>query len=152
METRMRIALKYGLLITLAIMLWVVIAHVLVPNPESRVHSLGALVFFNLVEIVGIYFGIKARQRESAGRLKFREAVKIGVFIAFVYAISSCLFFLIEILVLGPGVLAGEPGAQTQPLWQVALGAFGGLFFFAVLLGLVYSTIIASLLAMRREG
>ena len=45
--TEMKIPLKYGLLITLGLILWVVIAHTLVPNPNSQVHQLGATIFFN---------------------------------------------------------------------------------------------------------
>ena len=147
----MRIALKYGLLITLGVIAWIVIAHWLVPNPQSAVHSLGALIFFNLVEIVGIYCGINARRNASAGELSFKDGIKTGVAIAFVYAVSSCLFFLIEILVVGTKMLKGEQGAVVKPTWQVAVGAFAGLFIFAIFLGLIYSTVISFFL-VRRKG
>jgi len=150
----MRIALKYGLLITLGIILWVVIAHALVPNPNSKIHSLGAMLFFNLAEISGIYLGIKAVRSEGGSEIEFKKGVKAGIAIAFVYAISSCLFFLIEILILGPRIMAGEAGTQTKPMWQVALGAFAGFFIFAILFGVIYSTLISFLLALRakRQG
>jgi hypothetical protein len=147
----MKIALKYGLLITVGIILWVVIAHWLVPNPQSAVHTLGALVFFNLVEIPGIYCGINARRNASAGELSFKDGIKTGVAIAFVYAVSSCLFFLIEILVVGTKMLKGEQGAVVKPMWQVAVGAFAGLFIFAIFLGLIYSTVISFVFARRRK-
>jgi uncharacterized membrane protein len=147
----MKIPLKYGLLITLGVIAWVVIAHWLVPNPRSPVHVIGPLIFFNLLEIVCVYFGIGERRRENAGVLQFKTGLKTGVAIAFVYAVSSCLFFLIEILVLGPKIMAAEPGATTGPLWQVAAKAFAALFPFAIFLGLIYSTVISFLLATRRE-
>jgi hypothetical protein len=147
----MRIALKYGLLITLGVIAWVVIAHWLVPNPQSAVHSLGALIFFNLVEIVGIYCGINASRNASAGELSFKDGIKTGVAIAFVYAVSSCLFFLIEILVVGTKMLKGEQGAVVKPTWQVAVGAFAGLFIFAIFLGVIYSTVISFAFARRRQ-
>ena len=146
----MRIALKYGLLITLCIIAWVVIAHALVPNPQSAVHKIGPLIFFNLVEILGIYYGIKARRNAGPGEMSFKDGIKTGVAIAFVYAVTSCLFFLIEILVIGTKILAGEPGAQAKPMWQVAAGAFAGLFIFAIFLGLIYSTVISFILVRRR--
>jgi hypothetical protein len=148
----MRIALKYGLLITLGVIAWIVIAHWLVPNPQSVVHSFGAFIFFNLVEIVGIYCGINARRNASAGKLSFKDGIKTGVAVAFVYAVSSCLFFLIEILVVGTKMLKGEQGTVVKPMWQVAVGAFAGLFIFAIFLGLIYSTVIAFVLATRRKG
>ena len=146
----MRIALKYGLLITLGVIAWTVIAHWLVPNPQSVVHSLGALIFFNFVEIVGIYCGINASRNASAGELSFKDGIKSGVAVAFVYAVSSCLFFLIEILVVGTKMLKGEQGAVVKPMWQVAVGAFAGLFIFAIFLGLIYSTVISFFFAKRR--
>lgn len=67
----MKIALKYGLLITLGIIAWTLTAHWVVPNPLSKVHSLGAVAFFNMVEIVGIYLGIQATKNSNGGQLAF---------------------------------------------------------------------------------
>lgn len=145
----MKIALKYGLLITAGVVAWVIVAHWLVPNPQSKVHSLGAGVFFNLLEIVAIYLGISERKRTAGGSLKFKEALKSGVSIAFVYGISACLFFLIELLIIGPRLMQGEVSASNRPLWQVVLGAFAGLLLGAVVFGLIYSTIISFVLASR---
>jgi hypothetical protein len=145
----MKIALKYGLLITLGVIGWVVISHLLVPDPRSPVHSLGAGIFFNLLHIAGIYLALKTTQNESASGLSFKRGVKTGMATAFVYATSSCLFFVVAILALGPKMMAGEPGAENLPLWQVALGAFIGLFVGSLIFGLVYSTVIAFFLARR---
>ena len=146
----MKIALKYGLLVTLGVIVWIVTWHALIPMPpESKVHSFGAFFFFNLVEILAIYFGIKARRRESMGALMFKDGVKTGVSIALVYGISSCLFFLAELFALGPKLLAGKPGAETEPTWKVAAGAFAGLFLGAILFGLVYSIFLALFLRTR---
>ena len=147
----MRIALKYGLLITLGVIVWVVIAHLLVPDPRSQVHNPGAGIFFNLLEIAGIYFAIKRNKDESGGDLGFKEGIKTGVSTALVYAISSSLFFLVAIYAVGPKLMASEPGAENLPLWKVALGAFIGLFLFSLLFGLIYSTLISFFLAKRRD-
>jgi hypothetical protein len=147
----MKIALKYGLLITLCIIIWTLLAHWAVPNPESNIHQLGAAIFFNVVEIIGIYCGIKARKDSTDGQLTFKEGVKTGMSIAVVYAISSCLFFLINILRAGTGMVAGESGVQGRPMWQVVLGAFLGLFTFALLLGLIYSVVNSFILTARRK-
>ena len=147
----MKIALKYGLMITAGIATWVLIAHALVPNPESKVHSLGAGMVFNLLEILFIYLGIKARRSENAGQLNFKEGIKTGVSIAFVYAVSSCLFFVFELFLFGPKLMASKAEGQTRPFWQVTFMAFAGLFSFALLFGLFYSTVIAFALAKRRQ-
>ena len=148
----MKIALRYGLLITLGVMGWVVIAHLLVPDSTSKIHSVGAGIFFNLLEIAGIYLGISAKGRERGAQQTFKECVKTGVAIAFVYALTASLFFLILLLFLGPQLMAGEPGAQRQPLWQVAAAAFTGLFLGSLLFGLVYSTVISFFLARRQAN
>ena len=147
----MRIALKYGLLITAGVIAWVVIAHLLVPNPCSPVHFVGPITFFNLLEISGIYVGMGARKRDSAGKMQFKDLLKTGMGIAFVYGLSSCLFFLIFITILGPQAMCPQPGV-TRPFWQVAAFAFVGQLVGAVFLGLLYSTIIAFVLAPRRRA
>ena len=147
----MRVALKFGLLITLGVIAWVVVAHLLVPDPRSPVHNLGAGIFFNLLEIAGIYLAINTTKNESGNQLSFKSGVKTGMATAFVYAVTSCLFFLVAILTVGPKLMASEPGAETMPVWQVALGAFVGLGGFALIFGLIYSTIISFFLAKRQS-
>ena len=146
----MRIALKYGLLITLGVIAWVVVAHLLVPDPSSPVHSLGAGIFFNLLHIAGVYLAINTARNEAAGELIFKNGVKTGLATAFVYAISSSLFFLVAIATVGPRLMASEPGAENLPAWQVALGAFVGLFFGSLVFGLIYATVISFFLAKRK--
>ena len=150
-DLKLKIALKYGLLITAGIIAWVVIAHLLVPNPCSPVHFLGPIVFFNLMEISGIYVGMGARKRESEGQLQFKAGLKAGMGIALVYGIGSCLFFLIFITVLGSKTMCVEPRAVVLPFWEVAAFAFASQFLGAVFLGLLYTTIIAFVLATRRR-
>lgn len=147
----MKIALKYGILITLGVIAWVAIAHLLVPDPRSPVHSIGAGVFFNLLHIAGIYLAISRLRNENGGQVTFKEGLKTGVATALVYAATSCLFFVVAIFVVGSKLMASEPGAESLPLWQVALGAFVGLFIGSLLFGLIYSTVISFFLAKRKD-
>lgn len=146
----MKTALKFGLLITLGVIVWTVVAHLVVPDPRSPVHSLGAGVFFNLLHLTGIYLAISTAKREAEGELIFKDGVKTGMATALVYALSSSLFFLVAIAVVGAKLMASEPGAASLPLWKVALGAFIGLFVGSLLLGLIYSTVVSFFLAKRR--
>jgi len=148
----MRIAVKYGLLITLGAIVWVVIAHLLVPDPRSPVHSLGAGVFFNILHMAGIYLAITTLKRESGGDLSFKTGLKTGIATAFAYAASFCVFFLVAILVVGSKLMASEPGAENLPLWRVALGAFIGLFLGSLIFGVIYSTVISFFLAKRQRS
>ena len=143
------VPIKYGLLITLGVIAWVVIAHLLVPDPRSPVHSVGAGVFFNLLHIAGIYLAINTVRNESNGNLPFKTGVKTGMATALIYAITSSLFFLVAIFTVGTKLMASEPGAENLPPWQVAVGAFLGLFIGSLIFGLIYSTVISYFLAKR---
>jgi len=147
----LKIPYKYGLLITVCFILWVVIAHLLVPDPTSAIHRAGAGTFVNIVEVIMIALGIRARKVANGNHLRFKDGLKTGVGIAAVYGITASLFFAIILPVIGKGMLAAEPGAEMKPAWQVALGAFIGLGLGAVLFGLLYSVIISFILASRRS-
>ena len=147
----MKLALKYGLLVTAGIIAWVVIAHLLVPDPCAPLHKVGPIVFFNLLQAGGIYFGIRDKKRGAVGRLQFKAGLKTGVGIAFVYGISSCLFFLVMFIAFASRIMCVPSNPTPIPFWQVAGPAFLGLFGSALLVGLIYSTIIAFFLA-RREA
>lgn len=147
----MKIPLKYGLTITAAIAVWTIVAHLLIKNPDSQVHSIGAVLFFNLMQFGGIYFGIRARERELGEKPAFKDALKTGVSISFVYAAFSALFFLCVILFAGTSFMRSEPRAQVLPKSLLLIQAFTGLFLGSMLFGLVYSTLISFALAKRRS-
>lgn len=147
----MKIPLKYGLLITMGVMAWVLIARSTVSNPQSLVHTLGAPVFFNVLHFVMIYLGLKALEREKGERPVFKEGLKTGVFISFIYALTAALFFVGVLAVVGTRWLASEPGIRDLPTSQVAAQAFIFLFGGAMILGLIYSTLISFFLAKRQS-
>jgi len=147
----LRIPLKYGLLISLGVIAWVVATHLLVPDPRSPIHTVGSGVFFNLLHITGIYLAINTVRNEAAGNLTFKTGLKTGISTALVYAVSASLFFLVAILVVGPRLMASEPGAENLPVWQVAIGAFVGFSVLSLIFGLIYSTVISFFLTKRKE-
>lgn len=148
----MKIALKYGLLITAVVVAWVVIVRFGMGVGADSTANMLAPVLFNIAAIVAIALGMRARKQELGGDLSFKDAIKTGLSISFVYAVSACLFFVIQYLVAGPKLLLSEAGEQpTRPVWQIALLAYAGLFFGSLLFGLIYSTIIAFFLARRRS-
>ena len=141
----MKIALKYGLLITIGVACWTIVAHIFDPNPNSQLHGLGAGLFFNVLEVLGIYLGIRERRRE--GPVKFSQSVKTGVSIAAVYGLAASIFFSFVVL-FAPHWIQRRPGTEEQTQAQVAMGAFFGLLLGAIVLGIIYSTIISFILAM----
>ena len=147
----MKIPLKYGLLITLGVMAWVLIARNTVTNPSSIVHTLGTPMFINLLQFIMIYLGLRALEQQKGDRPTFKEGLKTGVAISFVYALTASLFFAGVVAVVGTRWLASEPGAAEAPMSRVLVGAFLGLFLGAMLFGLIYSGLISFFVAKRRS-
>ena len=146
-----KIPLKYGLLITLGVMAWVLITKSLITNPQSIVNTLGGPIFFNVLQFAMIYLGLKALEHEKRDSPTFKEGLKTGVAISFVYALTASLFFAAAIAIAGTKWLESEPTAAKAPMWQVILGAFVGLFFLSLIFGLIYSTVLSFFLAKRRS-
>lgn len=147
----MKIPIKYGLLTALGLIIWVLLAHLLITNPQSLVHTLFGPIFFNVLHFAMIFLGIKALERERGGKPGFKQALKTGVSIAFVYALTASLFFVCVVLFVGDKWLAVEPGAATTPTRVLLIQTFAGLFLGTIILGLIYSTVIAFFVAKRRS-
>ena len=147
----MKIPLKYGLLITLGVLAWVLIARNIVTNPLSIVHTFGTPFVINLLQFIMIYVGLQALAREKGDKPTFKEGLKTGVAISFVYAVTACLFFAGVVAVVGTRWLATEPGPVEAPVSRVMAGAFIGLFLGAMVFGLIYSTLISFFVAKRRS-
>lgn len=147
----MKIPLKYGLLTALGLIIYVLLAHTLFANPQSPVHTFLGPIFFNVLHFVMIFLGIKALERERGERLSFKDALKTGVSIAFVFALTASLFFVCVILFVGEKWLAVEPGAATMPTRVLMIQAFAGLFLGTLIFGLLYSAVISFFVAKRRS-
>jgi hypothetical protein len=146
----MKIPLKYGMIAALGLIIWILAAHWLVPNPQSTVHTLGGPIFFNVLHFAVIFLGLKALEREQGNKPRFKDAVKTGVAIAFVYALTASLFFVVVVLMVGTSWIAGGPNAGT-PTGVLLAQAFGGLFIGTMIFGLIYSTVIAFFVAGRQS-
>ena len=147
----MKIPLKYGLLIALGVMAWVLIVHNVVTNPASIIRTFGIPFVMNLLLFIMIYVGLQALERQKGDKPTFKEGLKTGVAISLVYAVTICLFFVGAIAVVGTKWLESEPGAAGSPMSRVMASAFLGLFLGAMLFGLIYSTLISFFVAKRRS-
>jgi hypothetical protein len=147
----MKIPIKYGLLITLGVMAWVLVTRSLMTNPQSIVHTLGGPVFFNVLQFAMIYLALKALEHQRGERPTFKEGLKTGVAVSFVYGLTASIFFVAVLAIVGTKWLASEPGAGNAPLSRIVIGAFLGLFIGALLFGLIYSTVLSFFLAKRRS-
>lgn len=147
----MKIPLKYGLIAAFGLIIWILAAHWLVPNPQSKVHTLGAPIFFNVLHFAVIFLGIKALEREQGYKPRFKEALKTGVGIAFVYALTASVFFVAVVLAVGTRWMSSGSGAATTPTRMLLAQAFAGLFLGTMIFGLIYSTLIAFFVARRQS-
>jgi hypothetical protein len=146
-----KIPLKYGLLTALGLIAFVLLTHALISNPDSPVIKFGGPVFFNVLHFIMIFLGIKAMERERGEKLFFKDALKTGVSIAFVFALTATVFFICVVLAIGTRWMGAEPGAAATPTWIVMVQAFAGIFLGTIIFGLIYSTVIAAFVARRQS-
>ena len=148
---KLSIPIKYGLLITLGVAAWVVIAHLLIPNPQSLAHTRVGPTFFNVLQFTMIFLGLKAKEREYGDKQDFKKNLKTGVAISFVYGLTASLFFVVLVALIGTRWIDNEPGMAGRPTSLVLAQAFAGLFVGALAVGLVYSAVIGFFFAKRRS-
>lgn len=146
----MKIPLKYGLLTALGFIAWVLVTHLLISNPQSVVFRLTGPLS-TLLHFAMTYLGLKALERAKGEPPRFKEALQTGTSIALVYGLTASLFFVVALFVFSADWLASEPGAGTTPKSLQLVLAFAGMLVGAVLLGLLYSAIIAFFIAKRRS-
>jgi hypothetical protein len=148
---KLSIPIKYGLLIAFGVMAWVLISHQVVANTQSLVHTLIGPTFFNILQFTMIYLGLKAKERVYGDKQDFKKNLKTGVAISFVYGLTASLFFVVVVAFVGTRWLPGDPSLAARPRTIVLLQAFAGLFIGALVLGLIYSTVISFFLAKRQS-
>ena len=134
----MKLALKYGIAVTVVIAAWVAVKHFVLHFEGPRA-QIADLVVFNLSAIVGLTMGIRAKRKTNAGWLTFIQGWKTGISIAVTYSILTSLYFVMLLIVVGPKMMQQEGEASYV---KAFLGASIGFALF----GTVFSAIIALLL------
>lgn len=134
----MKIALKYGIAVTLVIAGWVALKHFLL-HLESQPAQIADIVIFNLAAITGLTLGIREKRKMNGGTLTFGDGLITGIKIAVTYAILTSAYFAILLATVGPKLMQQE--GETS-----VLGAFLGVSIGFALFGTVFSAIIALLL------
>jgi hypothetical protein len=137
----MKLALKYGILITLVIAAWVALKH-FVPHLESQPAKFADVVIFNLTAITGLALGIREKRMKNGGTLTYGDGLITGIKIAVTYAILTSAYFALLLATVGPKMMQQE--GETS-----VVKAFLGVSIFFALLGTVFSAIIALVLKKR---
>ena len=132
----MKIALKYGIAVTLVIAGWVALKH-FVLDLESQ--PIADVVIFNLAAITGMTLGIREKRTTNGGILTFGDGWITGIKIAVTYAILTSAYFAFLLATVGPKLMQQE--GETS-----VVKAFLGVSLGFTLFGIVFSAIIALLL------
>jgi hypothetical protein len=134
----MKIALKYGIAVTLGIAAWVALKH-FVLHLEGPPAQIADVVIFNLAAITGLTLGIKEKRKLNGGLLTFGDGLITGIKIAVTYAIVTSAYFAIMLAVIGPKLMQQE--GETSVVM-----AFLGIGIGFTIFGIVFSAIIALVL------
>jgi len=133
----MKIALKYGIGVTLVIAAWVALKH-FVLHLEGANAQYADLAVFNFTAIVGLMMGIKERRTANGHSLTFRQGFITGTSIAITYAILTSLYFVVLLAIVGPKLMQQE--GETS-----YVKAFLGVSIGFALFGAIFSVIISLL-------
>jgi hypothetical protein len=134
----MKIALKYGIAVTLIIAAWVALKH-FVLHIEGQSAQVADLAVFNLSAIVALMMGIKERRLANGDRLTFLQGLGTGVSIALTYAVLTCLYFAVLLALVGPRLMQQESETNMT-------AAFLGLGIGLTVFGTIFSALIALVL------
>lgn len=143
---QIKTAIKYGAVIALGVGLWVLADHFLLhmSRPGSKTAFLTPL-FFNLLQLVVLFLGIRATRQANQGRLTLGQGIGCGLAISLAYAVFALIFFLSFYWLVGSKVLDSDSAlsGSDRPDKYVLLAASAGLFFTAMIGGLIYSAVIS---------
>jgi len=137
----MKVALKYGMAVTLVIAAWVALKH-FVLHLEGPPAQIADVVIFNLAAITGLTLGIREKRKLNGGLLTFGDGLVTGLKIAVTYAILISAYFAILLAVIGPKLM--QQAGETS-----VVKAFLGVSIGFTVFGIVFSAIIA--LIMRKN-
>jgi hypothetical protein len=134
----MKIALKYGIAVTLIIAVWVALKH-FVLHLEGPSAQFADLAIFNLTAIVGLGLGIRERRFANGDSLSLVQGLTTGISIAVTYAILTSLYFALLLAAVGPKLMQQE--GETS-----IVKAFLGVSLVFAVLGTIFSALISLVL------
>ncbi|HEX3146141.1 MAG TPA: DUF4199 family protein [Pyrinomonadaceae bacterium] len=134
----MKIALKYGVAVTLIIAAWVALKHFVLhlQGPSAQMTDIAV---FNLTAIVALGMGIKEKRAANGDRLTFLQGLGTGVSIAITYAILTSLYFVLLLKLVGPGLMQQEGETSVAQ-------AFVGVSIGFAMFGTIFSALISMVL------
>ena len=146
----MKRALKYGILVTAIIAIWVALKHWGLHLDPTRA-AIFDTVIFNVAGVIGLSLGISDKRSANQGTLTFGDGMATGVAIAITYAVLTAIYFAILLLIVGPKLMqeAGEAGSGGQVTGAVIAKAFAGVLIGMTVIGTILSLFVS--LVLRRK-
>ena len=141
MKNLVKLALKYGFVVTVVIAAWVALKH-FVLHLESQPAQVADVLIFNVAAIAGLVLGIREKRRMNGGTLTYGDGLITGIKIAVTYAILTSIYFAVLLATVGPKMMQQE--GETS-----VVKAFFGVSIGFALFGTVFSAIIALVLRKR---
>jgi uncharacterized protein DUF4199 len=148
----MKRALKYGVLVTAIIAVWVALKHWGLHLDPARA-AIFDTVIFNVAGLIGLSLGISEKRAANNGVLSFGEGMKTGVSIAFAYAVLTAIYFAILLFVVGPKLMqqAGEVAPGDEITGVILLKAFAAVLIWMTLIGTILSLFVSLVLRRRPQ-
>src|SRR5438552_9797635 len=103
----MKIALKYGIAVTVVIAVWVALKH-FVLHLQGPSAQFADVAIFNFSAIAGLLLGIKEKRLANGNKLSFGDGFVTGLGIAITYALFTSFYFVLLLAVVGPTVMQQE--------------------------------------------
>jgi len=95
----MKIALKYGIAVTLVIAIWVAVKH-FVLHLQDPSAQFADVAIFNFSAIVGLMLGIKEKRLANRNKLTFGDGFVTGLAIAITYALLGAVLSRVSAVVM----------------------------------------------------
>lgn len=134
----LRLALKYGIAVTVVIAVWVAVKH-FVLHLQGPSAQFADVAIFNFSAIVALMLGIKEKRLANGNKLTFGDGFLTGLGIAITYALLTSLYFVLLLAVVGPGLMQQE--GETS-----YIKAFAGVSIGFALFGAIFSAVISLVL------
>lgn len=137
---------KYGLILTAALTVCLVIMELTRTNQTFEHSSPVFFIYQFLTPAVVLYLGLKAKKEMQKGKFSYKEGLKEGFKISLVFGIVSPFLFLIYYTLINPGILPYV--AQSYGLTGASNGLVIGVdmlvqFLGATLFGTIYAAVVA---------
>ena len=135
----MKIALKYGVAVTLIIAAWVALKHFVLhlAGPSAQFADMAV---FNFTAMVALGLGIKERRVVNGNSLTFWQGLRTGISIAVTYAILTSAYFAV-LLATGVGRTLMQQEGETS-LAKAFIGLAVGMIVFGTILSVLISLVM----------